>query len=194
VSLFGYDNAAAVSLARAWAEGGTPVVAAVTRCPLAAALAAFAGVAAAPGTAHRVGALELRFLPFLDQDEYDRLLWCCDWNFVRGEDSLVRAIWARRACVWQAYPQADAAHRPKVEAFVMRYGAGAGATAANALQRLYAAWNGFDGPPVGGIVDAWGEAEAAHEAIATHASEWARALQGVGSFSANLVSFCADRL
>ena len=33
-------------------------------------------------------------LPWLTQPDYDRLLWSADLNFVRGEDSLVRAIWA----------------------------------------------------------------------------------------------------
>ena len=32
--------------------------------------------------------------PFLAQDRYDQLLWACDVNFVRGEDSFVRAQWA----------------------------------------------------------------------------------------------------
>ena len=49
---------------------------------------------------------------------YDRLLDVCDWNFVRGEDSLVRAIWAERPLVWHLYPQAELAHAPKLDAFL----------------------------------------------------------------------------
>ena len=33
-------------------------------------------------------------LPWLTQADYDHLLWSCELNFVRGEDSLVRACWA----------------------------------------------------------------------------------------------------
>ena len=44
-------------------------------------------------------------LPFLPQASFDRLLWACDVNFVRGEDSFVRAQWAGRPFVWQIYPQ-----------------------------------------------------------------------------------------
>src|SRR5690242_19650822 len=32
--------------------------------------------------------------PFVPQDRYDEVLWSCDVNFVRGEDSFVRAQWA----------------------------------------------------------------------------------------------------
>ncbi len=54
----------------------------------------------------------------LPQTQYDALLKSCDLNFVRGEDSLVRAIWAGRAFVWQIYPQADGAHAAKLLAFL----------------------------------------------------------------------------
>ena len=52
----------------------------------------------------------------MPQAQYDLLLRSCDLNFVRGEDSLVRALWAGRAFVWQIYPQADGAHATKLEA------------------------------------------------------------------------------
>jgi len=64
------------------------------------------------------GALRLHFLPLLSQREYDHLLWACDLNFVRGEDSLVRGLLAGVPSVWQAYPQEDDAHHAKVEAFL----------------------------------------------------------------------------
>lgn len=61
-------------------------------------------------------------VPFLRQADYDRLLWACAFNFVRGEDSWIRAIWAARPFVWQPYPQADGAHRAKRDAFLARVG------------------------------------------------------------------------
>ncbi len=54
----------------------------------------------------------------LPQPHYDALLKSCDLNFVRGEDSLVRAIWAGQAFVWQIYLQDDGAHAAKLEAFL----------------------------------------------------------------------------
>jgi uncharacterized repeat protein (TIGR03837 family) len=55
---------------------------------------------------------------YMPQLQYDALLRSCDLNFVRGEDSLVRALWAGRAFVWQIYPQSDGAHAAKLEAFL----------------------------------------------------------------------------
>ena len=52
-----------------------------------------------PGHPLRRGRLTLHAIPFVPQDDYDRLLWSSSVNFVRGEDSFVRAQWAARACV-----------------------------------------------------------------------------------------------
>ena len=62
--------------------------------------------------------LSILYLPQLTQTDYDHLLWCCDLNFVRGEDSLVRAIWATKPFIWQIYPQHDGAHLAKLGAFL----------------------------------------------------------------------------
>ncbi len=61
---------------------------------------------------------KIEFLPFLTQRDYDHLLGACDINFVRGEDSLVRAIWAKRPFVWQAYPQDEGTQLDKVAALI----------------------------------------------------------------------------
>lgn len=63
-------------------------------------------------------ALTISFLPLLTQVDFDHLLWSCDLNLVRGEDSLVRALWAGRAFTWQLYPQDDDAHHAKLRAFL----------------------------------------------------------------------------
>ena len=57
-------------------------------------------------------------IPFLEQSQYDQLLWSCDLNFVRGEDSLVRAIWAGKPLFWQIYRQADGVHHNKLAAWL----------------------------------------------------------------------------
>jgi uncharacterized repeat protein (TIGR03837 family) len=82
-------------------------------------------------------------IPFLPQVEYDRLLWACDANFVRGEDSVVRALWAARPLVWQPYPQAPDARTPKLRAFVRRFVADSGSCgpAGDAFAAAHEAWN-----------------------------------------------------
>jgi uncharacterized repeat protein (TIGR03837 family) len=62
--------------------------------------------------------LRMTYLPLLAQTDFDALLCICDLNFVRGEDSLVRALWAGRPFVWQIYPQDDGAHQSKLDAFL----------------------------------------------------------------------------
>ena len=64
------------------------------------------------------GRLRITRIPFVAQYEYDRVLWSCDLNFVRGEDSWVRAVWSGKPFIWQIYKQQDAVHLRKLEAFL----------------------------------------------------------------------------
>ena len=80
--------------------------------------------------------VRLAALPWLSQADFDRLLWASDINFVRGEDSLVRAIWAGAPFAWQAYPQHDGAHHAKVDAMLAQMRAPVDVVA------FWRAWNG----------------------------------------------------
>ncbi len=82
--------------------------------------------------------LSIVYLDALTQVEYDHLLWSCDLNFVRGEDSLVRAIWAGKPFVWHIYQQDDGAHHAKLEAFLQMMAAPV------SLQAMHRAWNEND--------------------------------------------------
>ena len=79
--------------------------------------------------------LSIVYLPQLTQTNYDHLLWSCDLNFVRGEDSLVRAIWAAKPFIWQIYPQHDGAHHAKLDAFLAMMEAPA------SLKTAHFSWN-----------------------------------------------------
>jgi uncharacterized repeat protein (TIGR03837 family) len=81
--------------------------------------------------------LNWSLLPFLPQADFDYLLWACDVNMVRGEDSWLRAIWAGKPFVWHIYEQDDAAHHEKLSAFM------AMADLPRAVQRLWRGWNGL---------------------------------------------------
>jgi uncharacterized repeat protein (TIGR03837 family) len=83
-------------------------------------------------------------LPWLTQEDFDHLLWSCDINAVRGEDSLVRAIWAGAPFLWQLYPQHDGAHAAKLQAFADAFGA----EAVPGLGSLWRRWNGMEGGPL----------------------------------------------
>ena len=176
VSLFFYPNPALPALLAAWRASPVPIGCVV--CAGVAATAAEAG-----------GALALHPIPFVDQRTYDRLLWACDVNFVRGEDSFVRAQWAARPLVWHAYPQPGRAEQPKIAAFVDRYVATLAPTAAAAVRGLFAAWNGATGaPPVGG---AWRACVAERALLAKHARHWAAELAATGDLAAGLVRAAA---
>ena len=89
--------------------------------------------------------LSISYLPLLSQIDFDHLLWASDINFVRGEDSIVRAIWAGKPFVWQIYPQDDGAHGAKLEAFLDML------AAEPVLRAFHRAWNGLadtDLPPL----------------------------------------------
>jgi uncharacterized repeat protein (TIGR03837 family) len=79
--------------------------------------------------------LSILYLPQLTQTDYDHLLWSCDLNFVRGEDSLVRAIWAAKPFIWQIYPQHDGVHLAKLDAFLAMMDAPA------SLKTAHQVWN-----------------------------------------------------
>ncbi len=93
------------------------------------------------GSQTRQGNLRINYLPQLDQPGFDELLWHCDVNFVRGEDSLVRAIWAGKPLVWHIYPQHDGAHVPKLHAFLDCI------NASTAVRVLHESWNGVAPAP-----------------------------------------------
>jgi uncharacterized repeat protein (TIGR03837 family) len=104
-----------------------------------------AGASQAPALAALAGrpqrALRAHALPWLTQRDYDRLLHGCDLNFVRGEDSVVRAMWAGAPFVWHIYKQTDGVHARKLKALLNRM------QADPALRRLWRAWNGLDPMP-----------------------------------------------
>ncbi|HYC46122.1 MAG TPA: elongation factor P maturation arginine rhamnosyltransferase EarP [Burkholderiales bacterium] len=193
VSLFAYDTAPIAALLDTWSNNEAPVVALVPQSRAAdAAVAHLRGGAGMPRVLRR-GALELRVVPFVPQREYDELLWACDCNFVRGEDSFVRAQWAARPFVWHIYPQADQAHRAKLEAFLERYSAGLEPETARAAADMMRAWNQTAGRAVT-VRSAWAEYAPRLAAFRQHGAAWADRLAGIGDLAGNLAQFCSEKL
>ena len=165
VSLFCYDNPALPALLQDLARQPTlllltpgPAQQQVTQAP--------------PG-------LRVARLPWLSQTGFDHLLWACDLNFVRGEDSLVRAIWAGAPFVWQAYRQDDGVHRAKLEAMLTQCSLPAAAEAA------WRAWNAGGPMTWPGLADF-----AAWRAAALH---WRQALLQQRDLATQLQDFVAAK-
>ncbi|MGZ5036331.1 MAG: elongation factor P maturation arginine rhamnosyltransferase EarP [Usitatibacter sp.] len=187
VSLFGYSDAPVESLARACAQGPGPVWLVAPEGAAASALERWRREAS-----HR--AVATFPIPFLAQDRYDELLWACDVNFVRGEDSFVRAQWAARPFVWHVYPQEDGAHWVKLAAFLARYTAGLDRSHAAAVTLFWEAWNHRDGaaapePSRAALPSAWADFIGKRATLERHAREWSAGLARRRDLSGELVDF-----
>ncbi len=182
VSLFCYENPALPDLLECWSNGSAPVRVLVSPGAASKQVSDWLGEPLAPGLLRRRASLTVQALPFLPQAEYDQLLWTCDLNFVRGEDSFVRAQWALRPFVWQIYPQAENAHLVKLEAFLIRYLEGFQDSAV--VRRCWQAWNGC-----GDIQTAWRDFVANRQSIERHNKDWAGQLDRLGDLADNLVKF-----
>ncbi len=188
ISLFAYENPALDALLAQWRDGSQPVVLLVPEGRICPAVAAFFGLPEfRAGSRAAAGRLRAHGLAFVAQPDYDALLWSSDLNFVRGEDSFVRAQWARKPFVWHIYPQADDAHRPKLDAALAHLADTLPATARAALERFWHAWNG-DGTPD------WAEFAAHRAAFEARAGAWADALAMLGDLAGNLADFTKTQL
>ncbi|MGO0694656.1 elongation factor P maturation arginine rhamnosyltransferase EarP [Pseudomonas guariconensis] len=185
ISLFAYENAQLGNWLEALAEDAQPshllvpegrILADVRRWLDAPTL----GV----GDVRRRGALTVQILPFVSQDDYDRLLWACDFNAVRGEDSFVRAQWAGRPMLWHIYVQEENAHWEKLEAFLALYRQGLSEKAGDALVDLWRAWNKDQdmGAAWRGALGHWPE-------LVAHARQWSAAQAARPDLATTLVQF-----
>jgi len=188
ISLFAYENPAVDGLLEQWRDAGSEIVLLVPEGRSSGAMARFFGAASfAAGAQASRGSLRAHALAFTDQPGYDELLWVSDINFVRGEDSFVRAQWAARPFVWHIYPQADDAHLPKLDAALAHYAHSLPAPARAALGRFWHAWNG------NGIPD-WAELQQHRAALEKRATDWAHELASIGDLAGNLAEYAKSQL
>lgn len=187
VSLFGYENAALAGLLDAWVASPRPVLCLVPEGRILPQLGGYFGdPVPLAGSTYEKGNLRVRVLPFVEQERYDELLWACDVNCVRGEDSCVRAQWAAHPFVWQIYPQHDAVHWDKLQAFLKLYLAPLSPAASQAVHDFWREWN-----DEGKAGQAWPAFAAVQEELERHAQDWARHLAG-NNLALNLLDFSGE--
>ena len=189
VSLFCYPTAPGSALFEAMQAGTQPVFCLVPEGVATEAVAAFLQQPAMPGARATRGSLTLQVLPFLEQEDYDSLLWSCDLNFVRGEDSLVRAQWAGKPFIWHIYPQAENAHVPKLDAFLGGYTEHLAPAAALDVTRFYLAWNGIREQDALGTL--WPALCSRKPVLTAYGADWVRQLSQSGDLVSNLLRFVA---
>jgi uncharacterized repeat protein (TIGR03837 family) len=188
ISLFCYDNAPTANLLAAWEMSATPVRCLLPEGKALESIAAhFERPALAPGDTLQRGNLTLHVIPFLRQEDYDLLLWTCDCNFVRGEDSFVRAQWAGKPVVWQIYVQEENAHLVKLDAFLDRYCASLDPQVGDAVRAFHHGWNGD------GSLN-WNDFQQYRAVLEVHAQGWATKLSTQTDLASNLVIFCKNRV
>ncbi len=191
VSLYCYENDALPALLDAWADSAQPVRLDVPEDIAPRAFVRWLGtpLPAPHGRIERRG-LTINVRPFVPQPSFDRRLWASDLNFVRGEDSFVRAQWAQKPFAWHIYPQAGDAHRAKLAAFCDRYLAQVAPATAAALRAFWQAFDAGDGEATG---RAWPDFRDALPALRRHATPWALQLAALPEVSDALVKFAKSR-
>ena len=185
VSLFCYPSAPVARLLDAWRDGPEPILCLVPEGVSPDAIGAFLGSPPVAGAMHTEGALTLRVLPFVPQPDYDKLLWACDLNLVRGEDSFVRAQWAGKPFIWHIYEQDENLHHKKLRAFLDLY-----ATAHLAAFSL--AWNGVDTGSAPDWPALWAALRAEADALTERAGAWQQEMLAHGDLAGNLLSFACS--
>lgn len=187
VSLFAYPHAPVEPLLEQWESALLPVVCRLPQgIPLADQVRQITG---ATGSVHRQGQLQIHWIPFTDQPGYDRLLWSSHFNFVRGEDSFLRAQWAGVPLLWQIYPQAENAHGVKLDAFLERYCEGW----ERDLKERYRAWSAFWNGRATEVPN-WDQWVEDWPRLRVQAESWAERLLAQPSLGNNLVSFAREML
>ncbi|WP_425915212.1 elongation factor P maturation arginine rhamnosyltransferase EarP [Pseudomonas sp. GWSMS-1] len=185
ISLFAYENAALGSWLEVLAAGPQRIQLLVPEGRILSSLQGWlGGPVLQVGDACQRGRLHIQVLPFIPQDQYDRLLWSCDFNAVRGEDSFIRAQWAGRPLLWHIYEQADGAHLEKLNAFLALHKEGLSAEAQVALSRLWDAWNS-NGP----MGECWTQLLKNWPELVEHAEEWCLERASQADLAEALVQF-----
>ena len=141
------------------------------------------------GEVKQLNRLKLHLLPFLSQAEYDTLLWACDLNFVRGEDSWIRAIWAGKPFIWQPYIQKEDAHIKKLDAFLATYTEQATPSVRNIIYIANRTWSNAITLP---NEDFWLNLLQSLDAWQTFSLSKSKRLAAHPSLATQLVSFCQD--
>lgn len=191
ILLFCYDTAPVEGLVHILSESLVPVLLIVPQGKAAERIVALSGRAAV----RTEGLIEqkqltVQIIPFMAQADYDRLLWSCDINFVRGEDSFVRAQWALNPFIWNIYPQAEGAHWKKLYAFLDLYTVDMPPETASAVREMWLYWNGGNG--INNAV--WMNFLSLRESLTQCNKKWVQRLDEQADLVSNLVQFTENQL
>lgn len=186
ISLFAYENLAVGELLEAWKQSPQPIHCLVPEGKILESINHSLANNLSCGKSYRADNLTLQVIPFVTQTEYDKLLWTCDINFVRGEDSFIRAQWAGKPVVWHIYIQEEDAHLVKLHAFLATYSP-SNPVLKSALTQFWVDWN------EGGHTDSsWHQLISLLSAWREHCKAWSQTLSQAPDLAQQLLDFCTD--
>ena len=142
-----------------------------------------------PFEVYEKGALSVHIVPFMSQEDYDKLLWCCDMNCVRGEDSFIRAQWAGKPFVWHIYPQDEDAHFVKLDAFLAQFTHDFPEDLAISISGFWHAWNRDQG-----IAEAWNRLEQLSQVWGEYTAKWLQTQASYPDLAQALAKFYENSL
>lgn len=142
----------------------------------------------------KINFLEIYEVPFLSQYDYDYLLWTCDFNFVRGEDSFVRAQWAGKPFIWNIYVQDENAHLVKLHAFLEKIRPFYDQKSFERLAYLHDLWNEGGQIPTKSGSDVWGQSLRSLTDLQSGAKSWSDHLLGQTDLSTQLLAFANTQI
>ncbi|HAW92140.1 TPA: elongation factor P maturation arginine rhamnosyltransferase EarP [Candidatus Azambacteria bacterium] len=187
VSMFAYSHVHIYELLQQWQQHPAKVLCVIPHGDLATELAAQYPELLS-GNVVQFDNLSLKVIPFLAQPDYDLLLAVCDVNFVRGEDSIIRAHWAGKPFVWQIYRQQENTHLLKLQAFLDRYCRQMPEQLSKPVQQFYLAWNTHSNLTLN-----WQQFYPLLSEIAEYNQQWRQQLLANGDLASNLVHFAKKK-
>ncbi|AZG73426.1 elongation factor P maturation arginine rhamnosyltransferase EarP [Shewanella livingstonensis] len=189
ISVFSYETRALTALCELWQTSQTPIHALI---PKGRSLHSLIDLLPCtiddliPGQQFTLGNLTLHILPMTDQNGFDRLLWSCDFNIVRGEDSFLRAQWAAKPFIWHIYPQEDDYHLVKLQAFMQIY-------CDNLAPEIATTWSevnlAFNQENLSAVVMHWQQLNSVSLPLMQHAIKWPINALNDADLASRLVQF-----
>lgn len=185
VSLFGYENAAIASLLDGWIQSTQPILCLIPASKILPSVNEHLAQTLVTGDEFTQGSLRIKIIPFLTQREYDHLLWVSDINFIRGEDSFVRAQWAEKPFIWHIYPQDDDIHMVKLDAFLGHYLQGTNSNLHTSITNLWHRWNRGEN-----VSQSWESCLVELQDWREQSKNWCQHLNSLGDLTSNMVRSC----
>jgi uncharacterized repeat protein (TIGR03837 family) len=189
ISVFSYETVSLLGLCQLWMLSDKPIHALIPKGRSLNSLKSLLPCSIAElsvGQQIIHGNLTLHILPMTDQQGYDQLLWSCDLNIVRGEDSFLRAQWAAKPFIWHIYPQEDDYHLEKLAAFMQCYCDNLSLQASNIYRSLNIA---FNKEQADATAQEWQKLDLIKPELSLHAQLWPINVLNDADLASRLVQF-----